>query len=129
MKYNDDIIAEIDKEMGWDDPPGTGPATIAKQKGYHCKFLDGPLSATAWYGPDKVWSLCVLSGIETTLLAKSFTALERMYRTLQKRANNLNNVQNWKIYYHNMWKKRYQKWICGKSQSCRCQLCRARDID
>lgn len=124
VKFDDDIIATIDKAMGWDDPPEESPSQIAKREGYHCKFIDGPFSSTAWVGRDGVWSVCVLSGIETTLLARSFKEVEKLYRRLRKRQENKKDKMKWKSYYHTMWETRYKKWICKKNSKCDCQLCR-----
>lgn len=39
----------------------------------------------------------------------------------QKRAS---DSDKWQNYYHDMWKRRYHKWVCKKVKSCDCQLCR-----
>lgn len=126
MKYDDDLIAEIDKEMGWIEEDGSSPSKTARDLGMHCKFMDGPFSATAWGGPNEqthniVWSVCVLSGNRTTLLAKSFPALEKLYRKLREREP---STKRWLKYYSAMWERRYKKWCCKKDSSCECQLCR-----
>lgn len=120
-EIDDDLIKTIDDEMGWVEEDGSSPSKTARDLGYHCKFMDGAFSSTAWCGPDGVWSVCVLSGIETTLLAKSFSALDKLYRKLRKRQN---NPSIWKKYYSGLWKKRYFKWCCSGELSCDCQICR-----
>jgi len=45
---NDHIIKEIDKEMGWIEEDGSSPSKTAHDLGYHCKFMDGPFSATIY---------------------------------------------------------------------------------
>ena len=123
IAYDDDLIAEIDKEMGWIEKNGSSPSKTARDLGVHCKFLDGSFSsATAWYGTSKVWSVCVLGGvIETTLLARSFPALKKLFRKLWGRQS---EPERWKPYYQSMWMRRYFKWICKKDDSCVCQICR-----
>jgi len=123
VEYDDDMIKEIDDQMGWVEPDGSSPSKTARDKGLHCKFMDGPLSSTAWGRPGGVWSVCVLEGIETTLLAKSFPALERLYRKLRERQE---EARDWKTYYSDLWERRYLKWCCRKDWFCMCQLCRIR---
>ena len=43
MKYDDELLPLIEKEMGWDKEKPT-PSDIAKAKGLHCKFMEGPFS-------------------------------------------------------------------------------------
>ncbi len=121
VEYDDDLIRAIDKEMGWVEKDGSSPSKTARDKGMHCKFMDGPFGSTAWGNPNGVWSVCILAGIETTLLAKSFPALERLYQKLRERQK---DNRDWKPYYSELWHKRYLRWCCTKKQSCDCQLCR-----
>ena len=122
MEYDDDVIKAIDEQMGWVEEDGSSPSKTAHDLGYHCKFLDGPFSATAWCGPNGVWTVCSLSGIRTTLLAKTFPALERLYRKMTERQNEANK---WQAYYRALWERRYLKWMCSGIGSCDCQICRS----
>jgi len=92
------------------------------------KFLDGPFSATAWHNRKSgVWSVCVLTGIRCTLLAKSFAALTALYRKLKERESE--GYAKWRPYYRAMWERRYRKWCCRKPGPCSCQLCRMEGTD
>ena len=118
VKYDDDVIAQIDKDMGW-VKKGRSPSKTAKDLGYHCQFLG---TGTAWYGKNKVWSHSILSGNCTTLLAKSFSELERLYNKNKERPV----TEEWKKYYHDMWERRYKKWVCKSPRKCTCWFCRYR---
>ena len=119
IQFDDDIIRQIDKEMGWIERDGSSPSKTANKLGYSCKFIEGPFSGTAWH-KDGLWSVCILSGNKTTLLAKSFSALEVLYKkNIQRKTS-----KKWLKYYSKMWKKRYKKWVCKSPSICDCQLCR-----
>jgi len=122
INFDDGLIAAIDKEMEWVEDDGSSPSKTAKDKGYHCKFMDGAFSATAWFSPDKLWSVCVIGThgtIGTTLLAKSFKEVERLYRKLLERNS---EAKKWQEYYSSMWARRYEKWVHKEGDEC--QLCR-----
>lgn len=127
VKFDDDLIATIDDEIGWVEDDGSSPSKTAKDKGMRCKFMDGAFSATAWLDSDGLWSVCVLRShgtIGTTLLAKSFKELERLYRKLQERNA---EAEKWQEYYSSMWAKRYKKWVHKEGDQC--QLCRMGELD
>lgn len=127
IAYDDNSIAKIDEEMGWIEEDGSSPSKTARDLGMHVKFLDGH---TAWVNPSGLWSLCILphssySDLQTTLLAKSYLALRKLYRKMQKRKN---DPKRWQSYYSLLWEKRYRKWVHGKKQPCDCQLCRIKGV-
>ena len=128
VKYDDDLITEIDKEMGWDETGELPPSAVAESKGYHVKFLGDPFfGGTAWCSPEGLWSVCVLRGrpesIGTTLLAKSFDAVNHLYKCLILRDKE-NKPELWNPYYRAMWERRYRQWCCKSPSTCECQLCR-----
>ena len=128
VKYDDDLIEEIDKEMGWDKTHEQAPSSIASRKDYHVKFLGDPFfGGTAWYSPGGVWSVCVLRGrpeaIGATLLAKSFDAIKHLHERLVIRDRE-DKPTRWNPYYHAMWERRYRRWCCNSPLACECQLCR-----
>lgn len=121
VKYDDNLIAQIDKDMGWIEEDGSSPSRTAKKLGYHCKFMKGPFSDTAWYGDEnRVWSVCLLSGNKTTLLAKSFSSLESLHKKNRERPTS----ERWMKYYSDMWNRRYKKWYCKSPAECDCYFCR-----
>lgn len=132
IAYDNDVIRAIDEAMDWVEEDGSCPSKTADDHGYDCRFLDGAFSATAWRErATGLWSACVLNqrGIATTLLAKSFTMLERLYRKLCERGDagiSQENSKRWNPYYSAMWERRYTRWCCKASVDCDCQLCRIR---
>jgi hypothetical protein len=122
-QYDDDVISHIDKEMNWIEEDGSCPSKTAEREGYHCKFITGNfMPVTAWIGPDKVWSLCILGpGIKATLLSKSLKNIKRLYIKFLERNS---NPEKWQKYYSKMWERNYRKWMCKKPNKCYCQLCR-----
>ena len=131
--YDNAVIRKIDEGMGWVDENGSSPSKTADELGYDCKFLAGSLfSGPAWRErATGVWSACILNyrGITTTLLAKSFVALEHQYRVLHKRCDgnsSWHNRDRWQKFYSDRWEKAYRKWCCkaGSGLKCDCQLCR-----
>ncbi len=108
MHFDDDMIQAIDAVAGWVDDDGS-PSRTARALGYRCRFLDGPFSSTAWLSPAGVWSVCVFGRIETTLLAKSFSGLERLYRVLRARQCAA-NADSWIPYYVALWGRRHSRW-------------------
>lgn len=125
VTFDDDRIAEIDAEMGWDDPPEDSPSQTAKRLGVRCKFMrEDPQIPTAWVGKDGVWSTCNLLGIQTTLLAKSYGGLLRLLKKLREREDSGVNREKWQAYYRNLHRARCGKWLCKKNANCDCQICR-----
>ncbi len=121
--YDNDLIREIDGEMGWVEEDGSCPSKTADEQGYDCKFLE-PWE-TAWRSrEDGVWSCCHIATHETfgtTLLAKSFGALKRLNDKFLERHE---DPERWEDYYSDMWERRYKLWCCKDPEPCECQLCR-----
>ena len=132
VQYDNDLIRQIDEDMGWVEEDGSSPSRTADARGMDCKFLEGAFGATGWRSRETgLWSVCVLSmrGITTTILAKSFSELCRLYQKLKERVEHGTERQNrrrWRKYYSEMWERRYRKWRCEKSTGCECQLCRSK---
>ncbi len=118
VNYDDDLIAVIDDAKGWVKNDGSSPSKTARDLGAHCKFI-GPM-IPAWESGG-VWSVCILAGIRTTLLARSYDGLIRLYRKLKEREADDADAR-WMSYYSAMWERRYRRWVCDGVASCDCQL-------
>jgi len=113
--YDNGTFRAIDEAMGWVEEGGSCPSKTADDHGCDGKFMGGLFSATAWRKRKTgLWSVCILNyhGITTTLLAKSFRQLERMYRKLHERCGADTrevNQKRWQPYYKALWARRYRR--------------------
>lgn len=143
VKYDNDVIKKIDKDMGWIEKDGSSPSKTADEQGYDCKFIE-PLH-TAWRNRKTgLWSCCILNyrALCTTLLAKSFKALVNKNKKLRERVDKILNAweaegnkfrgygpdgihpckkfEKLRAFYSDMHTKNYDKWVKH------CHICKIR---
>ena len=127
VQLDNDLIKQIDKNMGWVEKDGSSPSKTANERGVDCKFIS-PGQAAWRTRKTGLWSTCIISyGLTTTLLAKSFSELVRLNFVLRQRLDQANRkqIKRWQKYYKAMWVRRYRRWSCKKPDECICQLCRS----